>query len=47
MGVELEFFHIFYDDLVEEIGGSILVDAIQCPKEDVIVEMLRSDSGSE
>lgn len=47
MGAEFEFFHNFHDDLVEEIGGSMLVDEIQCPKENVIVEMLRGDYGSE
>jgi hypothetical protein len=43
MGAELEFFHNFHDDLGEEIGGTIFVDAIQCPKENVIVEMFRSN----
>jgi len=46
MGPELEFFHNFHDDPVEQIGGTVVVNAVKGTKNDIIVQMFWGDAGT-
>ena len=47
MGAELEVFHDFQDDLIEEIGGAVIIDPVQSPNENIVVQVFRGYSGPE
>lgn len=46
VGAELELLHDFHDNTVEQVCGTVIVDPVKGPQKNIIVQMVRGDSGS-